>query len=169
MTADKIVRSSRATCGSAPYQRHSRAGAIKGNGWFGRLTIKGNGVVLLRNDPAILNRIGEFSMRPILKISKSGGFCLLLYLVLGYERPAQYHFLKQVNTCKGYASKSGKKLKDEGAFFNNLQNRGLYLNIVFRGGKKESCNSTACCFFSTPTLPKQSIFTSTSFVKHYKK
>lgn len=68
------------------------------------LTIKGNGVVLLRNDPAMFNRTGEFSERPILKISKSGGFSLLLCFVLGYERPAQYHFLKQDNTCKGYAN-----------------------------------------------------------------
>jgi hypothetical protein len=60
---------------------------------FGKLTIKRNGVVLLRNDPAKFNRTSEFSEGLILKISKSGGFCLLLCFVLGYERPAQYHFL----------------------------------------------------------------------------
>jgi len=56
--------------------------------------IKGNGVVLLRNDPAIFNRTGEFSVKPILKNFESGGFCLLLCFILGYEGPAQYHFLE---------------------------------------------------------------------------
>jgi hypothetical protein len=56
--------------------------------------IKRNGVVLLRNDPAIFNRTGEFSVKPILEIFESGGFCLLLCFILGYEGPAQYHFLK---------------------------------------------------------------------------
>jgi len=66
---------------------------------------KGNGVVLLRNDPAIFNRTGEFSVKPILKTFESGGFGLLLCFVLGYERPAQYHFLKIGKiTCKKYAS-----------------------------------------------------------------
>jgi hypothetical protein len=58
------------------------------------LTIKRNGVVLLRYDPAVFNRTGEFSVKPILKIFESGGFCLLLCFILGYEGPAQYHFLK---------------------------------------------------------------------------
>jgi hypothetical protein len=57
-------------------------------------TIKRNGVVLLRYDPSIFNRTGEFSVKPILKIFESGGFCLLLCFILGYEGPAQYHFLK---------------------------------------------------------------------------
>ena len=66
------------------------------------LTIKRNGVVLLRNDPAIFNRTGEFSVNPpsrklwrtgpVLKDFESGGFCLLLCFILGYEGPAQYHF-----------------------------------------------------------------------------
>jgi hypothetical protein len=60
----------------------------------GALTIKRNGVVLLRNDPAIYNRTGEFSVKPVLKIFESGGFCLLLCFILGYEGPAQYHFLE---------------------------------------------------------------------------
>jgi hypothetical protein len=80
------------------------------------LAIKGNGVVLLRNDPAIFNRTGEFSEKPILKTSKSGGLGLLLCFVLGYERPAQYHFLKQDITCKGYASNRRKKRKEEKPF-----------------------------------------------------
>jgi hypothetical protein len=67
---------------------------LKGSRKAGFLTIKRNGVVLLRNDPAIFNRTGEFSVKPILKIFESGGFCLLLCFILGYEDPAQYHFLK---------------------------------------------------------------------------
>jgi hypothetical protein len=38
----------------------------------GKLTIKENGVVLLRNDSVVLNRTGEFSVKPILKISEIG-------------------------------------------------------------------------------------------------
>lgn len=56
---------------------------------------KGNGVALLQNDPAILNKTGEFSVKPILKIFKWAGSASSFVLYWVMSAPPNIIFLNE--------------------------------------------------------------------------